>query len=65
MYGTIVEAAVREQQHARLHHADEMRRAHDVTASLIPAPTPRRERSRRAAKHPVSSFYRWLAAGQL
>jgi hypothetical protein len=65
MYASILEAAVREQQVALLCHAAEVRRAREVTASGIPAPTPLRERGRRVATHPVHSFYRWLAAGQL
>jgi hypothetical protein len=65
MYGSIVEAAAREQQAALLRRAAQARLAHEVTASRIPAPAPLRERGRQVATHPVHSFYRWLAAGQL
>lgn len=65
MYGSTVEAAAHEQQVALLSRAAEARRAHEATASNVPAPAPLRARSRRVATHPVHTFYRWLASGQL
>ena len=63
MYGSILEAAVRDQQNDRAARAGAARRAAALTDGGTPS-TSVRSRGRRGA-HPVQSFYRWLAAGQL
>lgn len=63
MYGSILEATVREQQNDRLARAGAARLAAAMSDGETSSASSR-SRGRRGA-HPVQSFYRWLAAGQL
>jgi hypothetical protein len=66
MYRSITAAAVRDEQYARIDQARAERRARAAAAACIAAPAPAGERGHQhVAPHPLRSFYRWLAAGQL